>query len=84
MQIFSNFSLNKYIKNILNRNEFNKSSNKVADFIIEDDNQSFYLNFIISKSQTSEFDYNSYMDLKVLEKEIQSREEDLKREKEKK
>ena len=40
---------NKYIKNILNRNEFNKTSNKVADFIIEDDNKSFYLNFIISK-----------------------------------
>ena len=38
---------NKYIKNILNRNEFNKTSNKVADFIIEDDNKSFYLNFII-------------------------------------
>ncbi len=67
---------NKYIKNILNRNEFNKSSNKVADFIIEDDNQSFYLNFIISKSQTSEFDYNSYMDLKVLEKEMERLEND--------
>lgn len=67
---------NKYIKNILNRNEFNKTSNKVADFIIEDDNKSFYLNFIISKSQTSEFDYNSYMDLKVLEKEMERLEND--------
>ena len=32
--------------------------------------------YIISKSQTSEFDYNSYMDLKVLEKEMERLEND--------
>ena len=67
LNCLSNEEKYKYIKNLLGTS---KISNKIVDFIIEDEGKEYYLNFFVSKLSSKEFNYNHYIDLNEIDKEI--------------
>ena len=67
LNCLSNEEKYKYIKNLLGTS---KISNKIVDFIIEDEGKEYYLNFFVSKLSSKEFNYNLYIDLNEIDKEI--------------
>jgi len=66
-----------YIKNLLNVFQENINNVDVVNFLIEHEEETYYLNFKVSQATTEEYNFDVFLDIKDTEKRILNLKEDL-------